>query len=143
MFSRGDTPWLYPDVLAVLQGLGASGIDLAVASRTPTPDVADAFIDKLQMRSHFCRRGAALRGRRLACSTLILALVEGAAPVSQPAANCLRGHTPHSPACSIQLIPAADGFDHHSAQKDRAHLPRIQRDTGHAYADMVGARSGR
>lgn len=92
MFSRGDTPWLYPDVPAILQGLGAAGIDLAVASRTPTPDVADAFIDKLQMRSHFC---------------------------------------------SIQLIPAADGFDHHSAQKDRAHLPRIQRETGHAYSDML------
>ncbi len=58
MFSSGDTPWLYPDVPAILQGLGAAGIDLAVASRTPTPHVADAFIDKLQIRSHFCRHEA-------------------------------------------------------------------------------------
>ncbi|KAL4427826.1 hypothetical protein ABPG75_001915 [Micractinium tetrahymenae] len=92
MFSRGDTPWLYPDVPAILRGLGAASIDLAVASRTPTPHVADAFLDKLQLRSHFC---------------------------------------------SIQLIPAADGFDHHSAQKDRAHLPCIQQETGHAYTDML------
>ncbi|KAL4442043.1 hypothetical protein ABPG77_011304 [Micractinium sp. CCAP 211/92] len=92
MFSSGDTPWLYPDVPAILQGLGAAGIGLAVASRTPTPHVADVFIDKLQIRSHFC---------------------------------------------SIQLIPAADGFDHHSAQKDRAHLPRIQRETGHDYHEML------
>lgn len=37
---------------------------------------------------------------------------------------------------SIQLIPAADGFDTHSVQKDVAHLPNIRRELGVSYADM-------
>lgn len=38
---------------------------------------------------------------------------------------------------NIQLIPAADGFDAHSAQKDRCHLPNIKAATGLQYADML------
>ena len=38
---------------------------------------------------------------------------------------------------SIQLIPASSGFDMHSAQKDRAHLPNIKKDTGVEYRDML------
>ena len=41
------------------------------------------------------------------------------------------------PPCSIQLIPAANGFDSVSAQKDVAHLPAIQAETGVAYAQML------
>lgn len=39
--------------------------------------------------------------------------------------------------CSLQLIPAQDGCDHHSAQKDRAHLPNIRRETGVEYTAML------
>lgn len=38
---------------------------------------------------------------------------------------------------SIQLIPASSGYDMHSAQKDRAHLPNIKKDTGVEYRDML------
>lgn len=38
---------------------------------------------------------------------------------------------------SIQLIPASSGYDMHSAQKDKAHLPNIKKDTGVEYRDML------
>ena len=38
---------------------------------------------------------------------------------------------------SIQLIPASSGVDHSSAQKDKAHFPRIQQETGVPYSDML------
>ena len=38
---------------------------------------------------------------------------------------------------SIQLIPASSGYDMHSAQKDKAHLPNIRGDTGVEYRDML------
>ena len=38
---------------------------------------------------------------------------------------------------NIQLIPASSGHDMHSAQKDRAHLPNIKKDTGVDYRDML------
>lgn len=92
MYTAADSPSLYPDVPAILDGLRARGVLLALASRTPTPHVANAFIDKLELRHRFC---------------------------------------------SVQLIPAADGFDQHSAQKDKAHLPNIQRETGLPYSSLL------
>ena len=38
---------------------------------------------------------------------------------------------------SIQLIPASSGHDMHSAQKDKAHLPNIKKDSGVEYRDML------
>jgi hypothetical protein len=38
---------------------------------------------------------------------------------------------------SIKLIPASSGVDHSSAQKDKAHFPCIQQETGVAYSDML------
>jgi hypothetical protein len=38
---------------------------------------------------------------------------------------------------TIQLIPAANGYDSHSAQKDTCHLPNIQKATGCEYASML------
>ena len=38
---------------------------------------------------------------------------------------------------SIQLIPASSGHDMHSAQKDKAHLPNIRKETGVEYRDML------
>jgi phosphoglycolate phosphatase-like HAD superfamily hydrolase len=54
--SPSHVPWLYPDVPAILDGLQEKGVKLAVASRTPTPHIANAFIDKLDLRHRFCRR---------------------------------------------------------------------------------------
>lgn len=55
---------------------------MALASRTPTPDVARAFLQKLGLTHYFA---------------------------------------------NVQLIPAADGYDQHSAQKDTAHFPNLRR----------------
>jgi magnesium-dependent phosphatase 1 len=55
MMSARDTPWLYPQALAILKALEHRGIQLALASRTPTPDVAAAFLEKLSLRERFCR----------------------------------------------------------------------------------------
>ncbi len=38
---------------------------------------------------------------------------------------------------SIQLIPASSGHDMHSAQKDKAHLPNIRKETGVEYREML------
>ena len=38
---------------------------------------------------------------------------------------------------SVQLIPASSGYDMHSAQKDKAHLPNIKKETGIEYRDML------
>jgi hypothetical protein len=38
---------------------------------------------------------------------------------------------------STQLIPASSGVDHSSAQKDKAHFPAIQRETGIPYSGML------
>lgn len=82
MMTPTSTPWLYPDVPAILDGLQEAGVKLAVsagccagravmqrcqrsahvpahalarqvASRTPTPHVANAFLDRLQLRQRF------------------------------------------------------------------------------------------
>jgi magnesium-dependent phosphatase 1 len=55
MHAPSDAPPLYRDVPAILDALHGSGIKLAVASRTPTPHVADAWIDKLGIRGYFSR----------------------------------------------------------------------------------------
>lgn len=54
--SPSHVPQLYPDVPAILDGLQEKGVKLAVASRTPTPHIANVFIDKLDLRHRFCRR---------------------------------------------------------------------------------------
>lgn len=113
-----------------------------VASRTPTPRTAAAFLDKLSLRDRFnrwaagaasaCDRAAAGRaqcqpgarrgaGQRQPCTT-------AAPPPRAPPLRC----RPRS----IQLIPAADGFDSTTAQKDTAHLPRIQAELGVPYDEM-------
>lgn len=66
---------------------------MALASRTPTPDVARAFLKKLDLASGVF--------------------------ISQ------------------QLIPASNGFDHNSAQKDLRHFPAIQKETGIPYNKML------
>lgn len=40
---------------SILDGLRQAGVKLALASRTPTPHVASAFLDKLGLRQRFHR----------------------------------------------------------------------------------------
>lgn len=46
-------PSLYPHVKGILYALKDKGIDIAVASRSPTPDIAKTFLDKLGIHSMF------------------------------------------------------------------------------------------
>ena len=51
--SKKEMPSLYPHVKGILYALKDKGIDVAIASRSPTPDIANAFLDKLGLRSMF------------------------------------------------------------------------------------------
>ncbi|KAL6269815.1 hypothetical protein ACE6H2_026726 [Prunus campanulata] len=44
---------LYPHARGILYALKEKGIDLAIASRSPTADIAKTFIDKLSIKSMF------------------------------------------------------------------------------------------
>ena len=46
-------PSMYPHANGILYALKDKGIDLAIASRSPTPDIAKTFIDKLSLKSTF------------------------------------------------------------------------------------------
>ncbi|KAK7319487.1 hypothetical protein RJT34_04208 [Clitoria ternatea] len=51
--SKHDTPYLYPDVKGILNALKHQNIDLAIASKSPTPQIATTYLDKLNIRSMF------------------------------------------------------------------------------------------
>lgn len=84
-----DTPHLYPEARQVLDALRDKGVRMAVASRTPTPPVASAFLQKLGISSGYFE--------------------------------------------SVQLIPWTSA----NAQKDKAHFPKIQKETGIPYSEML------
>lgn len=46
-------PSLYPQAKGILSGLKEKGIQMAIASRSPTSDIANTFIDKLNIKSLF------------------------------------------------------------------------------------------
>ncbi|GAV69537.1 Acid_PPase domain-containing protein [Cephalotus follicularis] len=51
--SKHEMPSLYPHVEGILYALNDKGIDIAIASRSPTPDIANTFLDKLNIKSMF------------------------------------------------------------------------------------------
>eukprot|EP01018_Ginkgo_biloba_P015044 Gb_15765 [translate_table: standard] len=51
--SPTEKPSLYPQATGVLNALKDKGVSMAVASRTPTPDTAKVFLNKLGIASHF------------------------------------------------------------------------------------------
>uniref|UniRef100_A0A803LFZ0 Magnesium-dependent phosphatase 1 n=1 Tax=Chenopodium quinoa TaxID=63459 RepID=A0A803LFZ0_CHEQI len=51
--SKREMPSLYPHVKGILYALKDKGIDVAIASRSPTPDIAKTFLDKLGIQSMF------------------------------------------------------------------------------------------
>ncbi|XP_024166109.1 magnesium-dependent phosphatase 1 [Rosa chinensis] len=51
--SKRDMPSLYHDGRGILYALKEKGIDLAIASRSPTADIAETFLDKLSIKSMF------------------------------------------------------------------------------------------
>lgn len=92
IYTVHDTPRLFPHVEGIIHACRERGILVTAASRTPTPEVATAFLKKSGLDTKFD---------------------------------------------NIQLIPAADGFDAVSAQKDTCHLPNIRTATGLQWRDML------
>ncbi|KAF8406093.1 hypothetical protein HHK36_008173 [Tetracentron sinense] len=51
--SKRETPSLFPHARGILYALKDKGIDLAIASRSPTSDIAMNFLNKLGIQSMF------------------------------------------------------------------------------------------
>lgn len=51
--SKNEMPSLYPHAKGILYALKDKGIDVAIASRSPTPDIAKTFLQKLGIQSMF------------------------------------------------------------------------------------------
>nr|AFK45452.1 unknown [Medicago truncatula] len=51
--SKHDTPSLFPHSRGILSALKDEGIDTAIASKSPTPDIATTYLDKLKITSMF------------------------------------------------------------------------------------------
>ncbi|CAL9144934.1 unnamed protein product [Musa hybrid cultivar] len=51
--SKREMPSLYPHAKGILYALKDKGIDVAIASRSPTSDIAKTFLDKLGIQSMF------------------------------------------------------------------------------------------
>ncbi|KAH9314833.1 hypothetical protein KI387_023460, partial [Taxus chinensis] len=51
--SSSDKPSLYPQAKGILSALKEKGVSMAIASRTPTPATARAFLNKLGITSLF------------------------------------------------------------------------------------------
>ncbi|XP_051139417.1 uncharacterized protein LOC127257131 [Andrographis paniculata] len=54
--SKREMPKLYPHAKGILSALKAKGVDVAIASRSPTPDIANTFLVKLGIKSMFVAR---------------------------------------------------------------------------------------
>ncbi|KAG6409121.1 hypothetical protein SASPL_132153 [Salvia splendens] len=51
--SKRDMPRLYPHAKGILYALKDKGVKMAIASRSPTPDIANTFLEKLGIKSMF------------------------------------------------------------------------------------------
>ncbi|XP_024020333.1 magnesium-dependent phosphatase 1 [Morus notabilis] len=51
--SKREMPSLYPHARGVLNAFKEKGVDVAIASRSPTADIAKTFLDKLNITSMF------------------------------------------------------------------------------------------
>ncbi|WVZ60489.1 hypothetical protein U9M48_010503 [Paspalum notatum var. saurae] len=51
--SKRDSPSLFRHARGIMYALKEKGVDMAIASRSPTPDIAKVFLDKLELQSMF------------------------------------------------------------------------------------------
>ncbi|KOM31240.1 hypothetical protein LR48_Vigan01g079500 [Vigna angularis] len=51
--SKHDTPYLFPHSRGILHALKRQNVHSAIASKSPTPDIATTYLDKLGIRSMF------------------------------------------------------------------------------------------
>ncbi|KDP29765.1 hypothetical protein JCGZ_18700 [Jatropha curcas] len=52
-YYEDDTPYLYPQAKGILEALKEKGIEVAIASRSPTSQIAKSFLAKLGINSMF------------------------------------------------------------------------------------------
>ncbi|KAF7829283.1 magnesium-dependent phosphatase 1-like [Senna tora] len=52
-YYEDDMPYLYPQARGILYALKEKGIDMAIASRSPTSNIAKSFLKKLGIQSLF------------------------------------------------------------------------------------------
>ncbi|KAL0335044.1 UNVERIFIED_CONTAM: hypothetical protein Sradi_4716300 [Sesamum radiatum] len=55
--SKREMPKLYPQAKGILCALKDKGVGVAIASRSPTPDIANTFLEKLGIKSMFVAQG--------------------------------------------------------------------------------------
>ena len=70
--SMNENPSLYPEAKGILTALKQKGVTMAVASRTPTPDIARCFLDKLSLLNHFADIGEPLSSPQIQKPTVSL-----------------------------------------------------------------------
>lgn len=51
--STRSTPRLYPEVRGIIEALREARVPMAIASRTPSPNIATVFLGKLQLMSQY------------------------------------------------------------------------------------------
>ncbi|KAK4378564.1 hypothetical protein RND71_000426 [Anisodus tanguticus] len=51
--SKNEKPSMYPQAKGILHAFKDKGVNVAIASRSPTPDIANAFLKKLEIKSMF------------------------------------------------------------------------------------------
>ncbi|KAJ4838518.1 hypothetical protein Tsubulata_006098 [Turnera subulata] len=51
--SKREMPSLYPQAKGILNAFKEKGFDMAIASRSPTPDIANTFLDKMNFKPMF------------------------------------------------------------------------------------------
>ncbi|KAL6571235.1 hypothetical protein OROHE_002878 [Orobanche hederae] len=51
--SKRDTPRMYPHAKGILYAFKDKGVKIAIASRSPTPDIGNTFLDKSGIQSIF------------------------------------------------------------------------------------------
>ncbi|MCO5579368.1 hypothetical protein L7F22_064319 [Adiantum nelumboides] len=51
--SKRESPRLYPEARGILNALKEKEVKMAIASRTPTPDIAQVFLNKLGLANFF------------------------------------------------------------------------------------------
>ncbi|KAL0335045.1 UNVERIFIED_CONTAM: hypothetical protein Sradi_4716400 [Sesamum radiatum] len=54
---KREMPKLYPQAKGILCALKDKGVGVAIASRSPTPDIANTFLEKLGIKSMFVAQG--------------------------------------------------------------------------------------
>ncbi|KAL6535024.1 hypothetical protein OROMI_026398 [Orobanche minor] len=55
--SKRDTARMYPHAKGILYAFKDKGVKIAIASRSPTPDIGNTFLDKSGIQSIFIAQG--------------------------------------------------------------------------------------